>query len=105
VIPASAQVLSLPSSSLASPFDTRFLNMETLPTITRASSDPAPATKSVFASKTVAVNLLIALATAFPQVGGLVQNHPQETLLAITLLNLGLRAITKQKLSLFGSDA
>jgi hypothetical protein len=75
------------------------------PPITRASSDPAPATKSVFASKTVAVNLLIALATAFPQVGGLVQNHPQETLLAITLLNLGLRAITKQKLSLFGSDA
>ena len=65
----------------------------------------APPVKSVFVSKTILVNLLIALGTAYPPVGQFVSAHPNETLLALGALNIALRWISKGRVNLFGSDA
>ena len=65
---------------------------------------PAPTTKALFKSKTVVVNLLIAIGLAIPAVGQWVQSHGQESLLALAAINLVLRKVTHEKLSLFGSD-
>jgi hypothetical protein len=68
---------------------------------------PAPDTtpsKPVFQSKTVIVNLIIALGSAIPQVGQLVSDHPQAVLLGVTLINLALRWVTKNRVTLFGGE-
>lgn len=58
-------------------------------------------TKPVFASKTVIVNAIIAIAALYPPVGGWVSAHPEATLNGIVALNIALRFITKGKVTLF----
>ena len=62
-----------------------------------------PPTKSVFKSKTVLVNLVIALAALYPPVQEWVQAHPEQTLIGITAINAALRYVTKGRVSLFNS--
>jgi hypothetical protein len=62
-------------------------------------------TKSIFKSKTFAVNFLIACVTYLvPQFQSVVQAHPNECLLALTVINGLLRTVTHEKVSLFGTD-
>lgn len=66
---------------------------------------PAPApTKSLIASKTLVVNVIIALAALYPPIGTWVSAHAVLVLSVVTYANIGLRLATHQKLSLFGSD-
>jgi hypothetical protein len=57
--------------------------------------------KSIFKSKTLAVNLVAMLASLYPPVGAVVATHPQEAVLALGVANLLLRLVTKKKVSLF----
>jgi len=61
----------------------------------------APA-KPVFQSKTVIVNLLIAIGSAIPSVGSFISEHPQAVLISVTAINLALRWVTKNRVTLFG---
>jgi len=63
----------------------------------------ANAPKSIFKSKTLIVNALIALASLYPPVGGWVQANPETALQLLALVNFALRFITKNKVSLFPS--
>ena len=58
-------------------------------------------TKSIFTSKTMAAQAITAAAALIPQVREFVATYPGETLVVISLLNAGLRWITKGKISLF----
>lgn len=58
-------------------------------------------TKSIFTSKTVAVQVITAAAAFVPAVQAIVSAHPAETLLILGLLNTALRWITKDKVALF----
>jgi carbon monoxide dehydrogenase subunit G len=68
---------------------------------------PAPATpsKSVFKSKTILLNLILAFAACFPQVQAFVAENPLAVTLAITLVNGFLRLVTSGKISLISDDA
>jgi len=66
---------------------------------------PATATKSLVASKTLIVNLIIALAALYPPIGHWVSAHAVLVLSVVGYANMGLRLITHSKLSLFGSDS
>jgi hypothetical protein len=57
--------------------------------------------KPIFKSKTIIVNVVIALSALLPPVQQFVQAHPTETLLGLTAINTGLRYITKGRLVLF----
>ena len=57
--------------------------------------------KSIFKSKTLAVNLIVMLASLYPPVGATVAAHPQVAVLALGVANLLLRFATKKKVSLF----
>jgi len=58
-------------------------------------------TKSIFTSKTMAAQAITAIAAFYPPVTVFVAAHPGETLVVISLVNAGLRWITKGKLALF----
>lgn len=64
-------------------------------------NDTAP--KSVFKSKTLIVNALIALASLYPPVGGWVQGNPDTALQILAIVNFALRFVTKNKVVLFPS--
>lgn len=57
--------------------------------------------KSLFKSKTVAVNTIVALTALYPPAATLVAAHPQETLLVLAGVNLILRLVTKKKIQIF----
>jgi len=59
--------------------------------------------KSVFKSKTLIVNAIIALASLYSPVGDWVQGNPETALQVITVVNIAMRFITKNKLVLFPS--
>ena len=58
-------------------------------------------TKSIFTSKTIAVQVITGIAAFVPAVQTLVSAHPAETLVMLGLLNTTLRWITKDKVALF----
>lgn len=58
-------------------------------------------TKSIFTSKTMAAQAITALAAFYPPVTAFVAAHPGETLVVLSLVNAGLRYVTKGKVSLF----
>ncbi len=62
--------------------------METKPTI------------KPYESKTVWMNLLAAIAVFLPGVDTFIANHPEQVMLGFTIINLILRALTKDKISL-----
>jgi len=66
-------------------------------------NETALAPKSAFASKTVLVNAVIALAALYPPVGVWLKTHPDLALQALAIINLGLRFVTKGKITLFPS--
>ena len=57
--------------------------------------------KSIFKSKTAAVALLTGLIGFYPPVKEFVSENPESVLLGIGILNLVLRAVTKEKVVLF----
>jgi len=60
-------------------------------------------TKTVFASKTIAVNAIIALATLYPPIGAWVSANPELTLHVLAAINIGIRFLSKKRLALFAS--
>jgi hypothetical protein len=61
-------------------------------------------TKSLFKSKTLIVNAIIALAALYPPVAEWVSGHAALALSFIGGANMLLRLITKNRLSLFASE-
>lgn len=62
--------------------------------------EPTPP-KPLLQSKTVIVNAIIAFAAFIPSVQAVVQAHPTEVLIGLSLLNGALRLITKGRIVLF----
>ena len=60
------------------------------------------APKTLFKSKTLIVNAVIALASFYPPVGEWVTSNPETSLQILAGLNLILRLITKGRITLFG---
>jgi hypothetical protein len=58
-------------------------------------------TKNIFTSKTMAAQAITAAAALIPQVREFVAAHPGETLVILSLVNAGLRWITKGRVALF----
>lgn len=61
-------------------------------------------TKSIFTSKTMAVNAVVLVASFVPSVRDWVQSHPDVTMQLLAAAGVLLRLVTKGKLDLFGSD-
>lgn len=57
--------------------------------------------KSLFKSKTLAIQALTLAAAFYPPIYAAVAAHPTETLVILGLVNAGVRFVTKGKLSLF----
>lgn len=60
--------------------------------------------KSIFASKTVLVNAIIALSALYPPAAAWVQAHAALTLELLTYANILLRLVTHKGVSLFGDS-
>lgn len=58
-------------------------------------------TKSLFASKTVILNMISALAMFYPPAAAVVATNPEITVAALTLANFILRLVTSKKIQLF----
>lgn len=58
-------------------------------------------TKTIFTSKTVAVQAVTILAAFVPQVQAIVATHPTETLVVLGFINFALRWVTKGRVTLF----
>lgn len=58
--------------------------------------------KTLFGSKTAAVQAVVAIAAFVPSVLDFVKAHPQEVLLGLSVVNLAVRLITKGKVTIFG---
>ena len=65
--------------------------------------------KTIFKSKTAAIAFITALAglvaTFVPSVGEFVKGNAEAILIGVGLLNVILRKITKDKVTIFGGDA
>ena len=58
--------------------------------------------KKSYLSKTLIINLVTALAAMFyPPINEWVAAHPQELVIGFSVLNIGLRLITKDKIELW----
>lgn len=57
-------------------------------------------TKPVWQSKTVLMNLIFAIAAFFPPMSGWLNAHPDYVIFAFSLLNMGLRLISKGKIEI-----
>jgi hypothetical protein len=62
-----------------------------------------PTTKSVFASKTMAVNAVVLIASFIPSVRDWVQAHPETTMQVLAGAGVLLRWISKGKVNLVGN--
>lgn len=60
--------------------------------------------KSIFKSKTLLVNFLVAAAALYPPAAEWASQHATLVLSIIGSVNMVLRLVTKSRLSLFGSD-
>lgn len=58
--------------------------------------------KTLFSSKTAAVQAVVAIAAFVPVARDFVAAHPQEVLLGLALINLAVRLISKGKVTIFG---
>jgi hypothetical protein len=58
-------------------------------------------TKSLFRSKTLAVQAVTLAAAFYPPISATVATHPTETLIILGLVNTALRFLTKNKVVLF----
>lgn len=59
-------------------------------------------TKSIFKSKTMAVNAIVLFASFFPSVASWVQGHPTETMQVLAASSMVLRLVTKGKVQIIG---
>jgi hypothetical protein len=57
--------------------------------------------KPIFASKTAILNALAAVAMFYPPVSGFVSSNPELVVGGLTLVNIILRFVTKEKVRLF----
>jgi hypothetical protein len=57
--------------------------------------------KSVFSSKTMWINFAMAIASLFPPVKEWVESNPDNSIVLLASVNMILRYITQQKVSLF----
>lgn len=57
-------------------------------------------TKKPYLSKTLWLNLIIAISAFFPVVQHFITTHSEQVMIGFSLLNMGLRTVTKDKLSL-----
>lgn len=58
-------------------------------------------TKSLFASKTVILNMIAALAMIYPPASAVVATNPELTVATLTLANFILRMVTSKRIQLF----
>jgi hypothetical protein len=58
-------------------------------------------TKSLFASKTVILNMIAALAMVYPPAAAAVATNPELTVAGLTFANFILRLVTSKKIQLF----
>lgn len=56
--------------------------------------------KPAYLSKTIWMNLILALAAFYPPVGDYLKGHEEYVLMAFSVLNIGLRLISKDKISI-----
>ena len=63
--------------------------------------EESTAPKTIFKSKTLIVNAIIAVASLYPPVGEWVQSNPDTALQALAVINFVLRLVTKNKIVLF----
>lgn len=61
-------------------------------------------TKTIFTSKTAAVQAIVAIAAFVPAARDFVAAHPAEVLLGLAVLNVAVRLITKGKVTIFGAE-
>ena len=61
-------------------------------------------TRSLFATKTALFNYVVAALAIWPDGAQFVADNAQAVLIGISLLGLGVRAITKGKVNLFGGE-
>ncbi len=57
-------------------------------------------TKPAWQSKTLWVNLILALAAFIPGIGGWIAAHPDMLGIAFAVINVGLRLITKKEITI-----
>lgn len=56
--------------------------------------------KAPYKSKTLWVNLLMAVAAFFPAAQAVIQNHPEAVMAGFGIINMVLRLVTKDKIGL-----
>lgn len=61
---------------------------------------PTPTATKPWFSRTLWINLLVAGSAFIPTVGDFVKAHPDWVIMGFSMLNMGLRLITKDKISL-----
>ncbi len=69
--------------------------------LTKAQTKTVMNTKSLFASKTVILNTIAALAVIYPPAATFVASNPELTVAGLTLVNFLLRLVTSKKIQLF----
>lgn len=74
------------------------------PTFPNRSIMPNTPAKSVAASKTIWINLIIAVVAFFPAAQAWVQQHPTEALVLVNVLNGLVRLVTHGRIQLFAAD-
>jgi len=69
--------------------------------LTKAQTKTVMNTKSLFASKTVILNALAAIAVIYPPAAAIVSENPELAVGALTVLNFILRIVTSKRVQLF----
>jgi hypothetical protein len=69
--------------------------------LTKAQTKIVMNTKSLFASKTVILNTIAALAVIYPPAAAIVSENPELTVGILTVLNFVLRLVTSKRIQLF----
>lgn len=69
--------------------------------LTKAQNKTVMNTKSLFASKTVILNAIAAIAVIYPPAAAIVSENPELAVGALTALNFILRLVTSRRVQLF----
>jgi hypothetical protein len=69
--------------------------------LTKAQTKTVMNTKSLFASKTVILNAIAAIAVIYPPAAAIVSENPELAVGALTVLNFILRLVTSKRVQLF----
>lgn len=58
-------------------------------------------TKPTYLSKTLWLNLILAIAAFFPNISSVVQSHPELTIAGFAIANMIMRVVSKSELTLY----